>query len=140
MKPNRKTIDEVLLDQMLEFILEAPEDEFLQYVKDCGEDPVQLGREGRDAIAAALKRYGKAKLRGARQQHDQQKHRIEQLRGDIPVTYEDKRTLFARLVKTAQLSGYKVSYQNRNLKDPASEELDIVIAELLVLLKSSKDK
>jgi len=140
MKPDRKTIDDVLLDQMLEFILEAPEDEFLQYVVDCGEDPVQLGREGRDAIAAALKRYGKTKLRGAREQHDQQKQRIEKLRRDIPIAYEDKRLFFARLVKTAQLSGHKVSYQNRNLKDPAAEDLDLVIAELLVLLKSSKDK
>ncbi len=140
MKPNRKKIiDELLLDQILEFILEAPEDEFLQFVADSGEDPVQLGREGRDAIAAAVKRYGKTKLHGARQQHDELKERIAKLRRDIPAGYEDKKALFTTLVKKAQMSGHKVSYQNR-LKDSASEDLDVVIAELLVLLKNDRDR
>lgn len=46
-----------LLDQMFDFILEAPEDEFLQYLKESGVDPAALAREGREAIAAALTRH-----------------------------------------------------------------------------------
>jgi len=42
------------MDQVLEFVLEAPEREFLRYLEDCGDDPAALAREGREAVARAL--------------------------------------------------------------------------------------
>src|SRR5260221_6205105 len=100
MTTDRKTVDDVLLTQMLEFILDAREDEFLQYVMDCGEDPVKLGAEGRQAILAAIKRHGKTKLRDARQQYDQRKTRVDKLRREIPAAHEDRQIYFATLVRT----------------------------------------
>jgi hypothetical protein len=44
---------ERLLDQVLEFILDAPEDEFLRFLEDSGHDPIALAREAREAITAA---------------------------------------------------------------------------------------
>jgi|ERR1051325_3574745 hypothetical protein len=136
MTTDRRDFDDILLNQLLEFILEAPEDEFLQYVIDCGDDPIKLGREGRDAILAALKRHGKSKLQNARQQHQQRKATIEELRRSVPSTFRDKQSMLAALLKKAQLSGKQVSFQNRLLKDASPEDVDSAIAELLVLLRN----
>lgn len=136
----KKTIEEQLLDQVLEFILEAPEDDFLQYLKDSGEDPVELAREGREAIAAALKRYGQEKLVAARQEHNQQAAEIKKLSQGIPTDLSEKQSLLAKLMERAQLAGHKVSFQNRDFRKAAPEDLDQAIAQIIALLARGKRK
>ncbi len=128
------------MDQVLEFILEAPEDEFLQYLKDSGDDPVALAREGREAIAAALKRYGQEKLAAARRDHSQQARDIEKLRQGIPADLQGKQSLLAQLIKKAQLGGDRVSFQNRDFKHATPEDLDDAIQKLLALLAQNSRK
>ena len=136
----KKTIEEQLLDQVLEFILEAPEDEFLQYLKDSGEDPVELAREGREAIAAALKRYGQEKLVAARHEHNQQAAEIKKLSQGIPTDLSEKQSLLAKLMERAQLAGHKVSFQNRDFREAAPEDLDQAIAQIIALLARGQRK
>lgn len=136
----KKPLDELLLDHALEFILEAPEDQLLQLLKDSGEDPVELAREGRDAIAAALKRYGQDKLLAARREHNERAADLEKVKQSLPANYLDKRSLLIELTRQAQLAGQKVSFQNRGLKDLAEEDLDKAILHLRTLLKGKQDK
>ena len=128
------------MDQMLEFILEAPEDEFLQYLKDSGDDPVALAREGREGIAVALKRHGQTKLAAARRDYGQQTSSIEKLRQCIPSDLEGKQKLWAHLVEKAQLAGHRVSFQSRDFKHATREDLDDAILKLLALLGRSVQK
>ena len=132
--PKRK-IEDQLMDQVLEFILEAPEDEFLQYLKDSGEDPAALAREGREGIAAALKRYGQGKLEAARRQHGARMEDLARVRQGHPEYSIDKRSLLEELIKQARSAGHEVSFQNRNLKDMAAGDLDKAILHLRLLLK-----
>jgi hypothetical protein len=136
----KKTVEEQLMDELLEFILEAPEDEFLRYLKDSGEDPVVLAREGREGIAAALKRHGQAKLAAARRDFSQQTSDIERLREGIPADLEGKQNLLAQLIKKAQLAGHRVSFQNRDFKHAAPEDLDDAIQKLRALLTRNSQK
>lgn len=128
------------MDDLLEFILEAPEEEFLQYLKDSGEDPVALAREGREGIAAALKQHGQAKLAAARREHSQQTDNIEKLGQTIPADLEGKQKFWLQLVERAQLSGHRVSLQNRGFKHQAPEDLDDAIQKLLALLARNSKK
>lgn len=128
------------MDELLEFILEAPEDEFLRYLRDSGEDPVVLAREGREGIAAALKRRGQAKLAEARRDFSQQTSDIERLREGIPADLEGKQNLLAQLMKKAQLAGHRVSFQNRDFKYAAPEDLDDAIQKLRALLTRNSQK
>ena len=141
MKPDpKRKVEEQLMDQILEFILEAPEDEFLQYLKDSGEDPVALAREGREGIAAALKRHGQQKLEAARQERSARMEdlaRVSQGHAEYSI---DKRSLLYELIKQARLAGQKVSFQNRDLKDLTAEDLDKAILHLRTLLKSDERK
>jgi tRNA/tmRNA/rRNA uracil-C5-methylase (TrmA/RlmC/RlmD family) len=129
-----KPVEEQLMDELLEFILEAPEDEFLQYLKDSGEDPVALAREGREGIAVALKRHGKEKLAAARRNFSQQTGDIERLREGTPSDLQGKQNLLAQLIGKAQLTGHRVSFQNRDFKHAAPEDLDDAIQKLRALL------
>lgn len=128
------------MDDLLEFILEAPEDEFLLYLKDSGEDPVALAREGREGIAAALKRHGQAKLAAARRQHSQQAGDIEKLAQEIPADLEGKQKFWLQLVEKAQLAGHRISLHNRGFKHHAPEDLDDAIRKLLALLARGSQK
>ena len=128
------------MNDLLEFILEAPEEEFLQYLKESGEDPVALAREGREGIASALKRHGQAKLAAARHEHSQQTSDIEKLRQGIPADLEGKQKFWAQLVQRAQSAGHRVSLQNRDLKHQAPEDLDDAIEKLLALLARNSQK
>lgn len=128
------------MDELLEFILEAPEDEFLQYLRDSGEDPVALAREGREGIATALKRHGQAKLSAARREHNQQNSDIEKLRQGIPADPQKKQSLLAQLVEKAQLAGHRVSFQNRDFKHATPEDLEDAIQNLLALFARNSKK
>lgn len=128
------------MDDLLEFILEAPEEEFLQYLKDSGEDPVALAREGREGIAAALKRHGQAKLAAARLDHKQKTSDIERLDQGTPADLEGKQKLWVQLVREAQGAGYRVSLQNRDFKQEAPEDLDDAIQKLRALLSRKPPK
>lgn len=128
------------MDDLLEFILEAPEEEFLQYLKDSGEDPVALAREGREGIAAALKQHGQAKLAAARRQHTQQADDIEKLSQEIPADLEGKQKFWLQLVERAQVAGHRVSLHNRGFKHHAPEDLDDAIRKLLALLAANSRK
>jgi hypothetical protein len=130
----------LLLEHALEFILEAPEDQLLQLLKDSGEDPVELAREGRDAIAAALKLYGQEKLGAARREYSARTEDLAKVRQEHPEYFIDKRGLLEKLVKQAQMAGHTVSFQNRNLKDLAAEDLDKAILHLRTLLKRDERK
>lgn len=136
----KKPLEELLLDHALEFILEAPEDQFLQLLKDSGEDPVELAREGRNAIAAALKLYGRKKLEAARREHSARTEDLARVRQDHPEYVIDKRSLLEELIKQARMAGHKVSFQNRNLKELAAEDLDKTILHLRMLLKRDERK
>lgn len=136
----KKPVEELLLEHALEFILEAPEDQLLQLLKDSGEDPVELAREGRDAISAALKRHGHEKLTTARREYNARAEDLEKVKQDRPAYYIDKRKLLMELFKQAQSEGCKVSFQNRNLKDLAGEDLDNAILHLRALLKRNERK
>ena len=136
----KKPLEELLLEHALEFILEAPEDQVLQLLKDSGEDPVELAREGRNAIAAALKLYGQKKLEAARREHGARTEDLARVRQGHPEYSIDKRSLLEELIKQARLAGHKVSFQNRNLKDLASEDLDKAILHLRALLKRDERK
>jgi len=122
------------MDDLLEFILEAPEEEFLQYLKDSGEDPVALAREGREGIAAALKRHGQAKLAAARRDHSQQSGDIERFRDQTPPDLEGKQLLLAQLLAQLRTAGHSVSFQNRDFKRATPEDLDDAIQKLRALL------
>ncbi len=128
------------MDQMLEFILEAPEDEFLQYLKESGDDPAALAREGREGIATALKRHWKEKLAAARREHSARTEGLARVEQGHPEYSVDKRRLLEELFKQARLEGHKVSFQNRNLKDLAAEDLDKAILHLRALLKRDERK
>jgi len=52
-----RNVEEILLDQVLEFIVEAPEEEFVLYLIDCGEDAAGLATEARTAIFRAVRRH-----------------------------------------------------------------------------------
>lgn len=52
-----RNVEEILLDQVLEFIVEAPEEQFLLYLIDCGEDAARLAAEARKAIFRAIGRH-----------------------------------------------------------------------------------
>jgi len=131
----KKPVEELLLEHALEFILEAPEDQLLQLLKDSGEDPVELAREGRDAIAAALKRHGQTKLQAARREHKARAEDLEKVKQDLPAYPIDKRQLLTELLRQAQLAGKEVSFQNRDFKNLAGEDLDKAILHLRTLLK-----
>lgn len=128
------------MDELLEFILEAPEDEFLQYLRDSGEDPVTLAREGREGIAAALKHHGQARLAAARRDHRQQTSDIDMLREQTPSDLEGKQRLLAQLIAQLQGTGHKVSFQNREFKLQAPEDLDDVIQKIRALLARLSQK
>jgi tRNA/tmRNA/rRNA uracil-C5-methylase (TrmA/RlmC/RlmD family) len=130
----KKKVEEQLMDDLLEFILEAPEEEFLQYLKDSGEDPVALAREGREGIAAALKRHGQAKLAAARRDHSQQSGDIERFRDQTPPDLEGKQLLLAQLLAQLRTAGHSVSFQNRDFKRATPEDLDDAIQKLRALL------
>lgn len=128
------------MDDLLEFILEAPEDEFLHYLKDSGEDPVALAREGREGIAAALKRHGQAKLAAARRDHSLQSGDIERYRDQTPPDMEGKQRLLAQLLAQLQTKGNSVSFQNRDFKRATPEDLDDAIQKLWALLARNTRK
>jgi hypothetical protein len=136
----KKPLEELLLDHALEFILEAPEDELLQLLKDSGEDPAELARQGRVAIAAALKRYGKEKLGNARREFDARSEDIARARQDHPEYVIDKRSLLEALLDEARLKGHQVSFANRNLKDLDDEDVDKAILHLRTLLRRGEQK
>jgi hypothetical protein len=136
----KKTVEEQLMDELLEFILESPEDEFLRYLKDSGEDPVALAREGREGIAAALKRHGQAKLAAARRDHSQQSSDIEKFRDHTPADLEGKQRLLAQLLAQLRTAGHSVSFQNRDFKRAAPEDLDDAIQKLRALLARNSQK
>jgi hypothetical protein len=139
-RDSKKPLEEVLLEHALEFILEAPEDQLLQLLKDSGEDPVELAREGRNAIDAALKRYGQEKLGAARREHSTRTEDLVRVRQGHPEYSIDKLSLLKELIEQARLAGQKVSFQNRNLKDLAAEDLDKAILYLRTLLKRNERK
>lgn len=128
------------MDELLEFILEAPEDEFLQYLKDSGKDPVALAREGREGIAAALKRHGQAKLAAARRDHSQLVSDIEGFYDQTPADLEGKQKLLAQLLIQSRAAGHNVSFQNRDFKRAAPEDLDDAIQKLRALLARNSQK
>lgn len=128
------------MDDLLEFILEAPEEEFLQYLKDSGEDPVALAREGREGIAAALKRHGQAKLAAAHRDHSQQSSDIERFRDQTPADLEGKQRLLAQLLAQLRTAGHSVSFQNRDFKRATPEDLDDAIQKLRALLARNSQK
>jgi len=128
------------MDELLEFILEAPEDEFLQYLKDSGEDPVVLAREGREGIAAALKQHGKAKLAAARRDYRQQTSDIEMLREQTPADLDGKKRLLTQLIAQLQGVGHNVSFQNRDFRNSAPEDLDDAIQKFRALISRVSQK
>ena len=128
------------MDDLLEFILEAPEEDFLQDLKDSGEDPVALAREGREGIAAALKRHGQAKLAAARRDHGQQSSDIESFRDQTPADLEGKQKLLAQLLAQLRTAGHSVSFQNRDFKRAVPEDLDDAIQKLRALLARNSQK
>lgn len=54
-KPRKKAADEVLLDQALQFIVEAPEGEFVEYLKESGDSLDELTRETERGLAIAAR-------------------------------------------------------------------------------------
>lgn len=128
------------MDDLLEFILEAPEDEFLQYLKDSGKDPVALAREGREGIAAALKRHGQARLAAARRDHSQLVSDIEGFYDPTPADLEGKQRLLAQLLAKLRSAGHSVSFQNRDFKRATPEDLDDAIQKLRALLARNSHK
>lgn len=53
-RPGKISPPDVLLDQALEFIAEAPEEQFLQYLKETGENPRKLSKMTAHAVASAV--------------------------------------------------------------------------------------
>ncbi len=130
---------DALLEQALEFIAEAPEDDFLEYLKDSEEDPETLSKMTGDAVAAAVKTVGKKKLAAAREEQKRKLADIEALRRErISAFGGDARAAFSQLVADATNAGHKVSLQHRLLEGTSEEEVKAMMLELLVLLQSKE--
>ena len=53
-EPGTTPPPDALLEHALEFVAEAPEEQFLQYLKETAEDPRELSKMTADAVASAI--------------------------------------------------------------------------------------
>lgn len=141
-KPGKKSPPDALLEQALGFIAEAPEEQFLQYLKETGEDPRELSKMTADAVASAIKAFGQKQLAAARAEQERKLANIQALRVRISTYGGNVRTAFSHIVSEAENGGYKVSLQHRlrQLDDLSDEEIKAMMLELLVVLQSKKDE
>lgn len=129
----KKTIRELLCDHALEFILEAPDEEFLAFVHDSGSTPEALSEMVKLAGQAAIKTHGKKKLVAARNKHTENVAKLADMKASEPGTLEEKVAILAQLVARQMSSGLPVSLQHRNLKSLTEKELDEIILQLQTL-------
>lgn len=139
-KPVKTPPPDALLDQALEFIAEAPEEQLLQFLKETGENPQELSEMTAEAVASAIKAFGQKQLAAARKEQERKLADIEVLRRRIKTYGGNARAAFPNMVSEAENAGYKVSlqYRQRNLDDVNDEELQGMMLELLALLESQK--
>lgn len=139
-KPVKTPPSDALLDQALEFIAEAPEEQLLQFLKETGENPQELSKMTAEAVASAIKAFGQKQLAAARKEQERKLADIEALRRRIKTYGGNARAAFPHMVSEAENAGYKVSlqYRQRNLDDVNDEELQAMMLELLALLESQK--
>ena len=131
---------EALLDQALEFIAQAPEEQFLQYLTESGENPQELSQMTAEAIESAIKAFGQKQLVAARKKQERKLAEMEALRQRIKTYGDNPRAAFTHMVSEAENAGYEVSlqYRQRNLDEVNDEELQAMMLALLALLESQK--
>jgi hypothetical protein len=141
-KPGKISPSDALLEQAFGFIAEAPEEQFLQYLKETGENPRELSKMTADAVASAIKAFGQSQLAAARAEQERRLASIEALRARISTYDGNVRTAFSHMVSEAENGGYKVSLQHRlrQLDDLSDEEIKAMMLELFVVLQSKKDE
>ena len=92
-KPGKTSPPDALLEQAIKFIAEAPEEQFLQYLKESGENPQELSKMTADAVASAIKAFGQRQLAAVRAEQERKLASIEALRARIS-TYDGLSTSF----------------------------------------------
>src|SRR6266404_6108579 len=98
-----------LLDSVLDFIANAPDEEFLAYLSDTGRDTHALSEIGRGGIASALKKHGVQKRLAAKAQHLESKAAYERAHAALPRTLSEKMALLARLLQDSAAAGMRTS-------------------------------
>ena len=136
-KPEKTSRSDALLGQALEFVAEAPEEQFLKYLTETGENPQELSKMTADAVASAIKAFGQRQLAAAHAEQERKLASIEALRERISTYGGNVRSAFSHTVSEAENGGYKVSLQHRlrQLDDLSDEEIKAMMLELLVVLQ-----
>lgn len=132
MTMNTTTADR-LLDSVLDFIANAPDEEFLAYLADTGRDTHALSAIGRAGIASALKKHGVQKRLAAKAQHLESKAAYERARAALPRTLSEKMALLARLLQDSTAAGLRTSLAHRDLTSVPEPELDSILLQLIQL-------
>lgn len=131
---------DLLDDNALDFISNAPDGEFMKFLEESGDDVAELDRKGQAAFGVAIKKHGDAKRGALRQQAAQRKAALAQRSVEVPTDRLDLLALAKQLQARGAAIGRAVSLQHRELKDLPDEELRGFVAELVALQTSDPTK
>lgn len=136
----KSTVQDLLLDGALEFLTDAPEDEFNQLLAENGEDLADLDKRSKAAFDAAFKRYGRHKREAVKRGVAPIGGRLLTVVSKLPKGRDALLDIAHRLTVQSVTAGRRVSMQHRELTKLTDDDLRQVVAEMQVLAEASVDK